>query len=426
MLKSSPVILLVAAGCFIFLCSALPTREEMILDVETDNKKPFYPWKPSKQAIKFVYRKDDFRQMEMEEGRIPAWIGRDGLMRVPSAFASTSFDLEGINRHHYPYSLWKRISHYYGVVLPGITSSRRWDEAEEDPVIRLREFVPSLRHEKMAVKRSRRESCSKTDCIASTLTPSITNPDGSDIFLDDLFDPDYDKDVNVTNVPVPTGCSFKDYPRDPTLICNNFSMKAVPDDLPRQIPLSIFEMKNTSVEVLRKDDFDLLDVLEMKLDGNLIRTMEPGAFNNISNILVLSLKNNLISSLDWQVFEGLDTLVVLSLRANQIILTDQFQVPSNETPSSSFLSKLSYLDLSENPLGDLNEFVFSHLENSPITELNLKSCSLQFIHESKFAFHIFIHFFSFLVLQDKVFNCVVKCLSADSDDCGSSTTSVIA
>lgn len=342
--------------------------------------------------------------MELEEGRIPAWVGEDGLMRVPSAFASASFELDDIRDQRGSF-LREFIDRHYGVVVVppnGISDSSSSERSpEEDPFVWLREFVPSLRQEgAVGTRRMKPNSTNSEDerisdecttCYADNLSPSVTYPDGSDLFVYDFYSLEYLDEFDDTNVPVPSGCSFENDPPG-YLICNDRSMTSVPSDLPRQIPLSIFEMNNTNVEVLSRGDFYLLDVLEMKLDGNLIETVEPGAFDNITNIGSLSMKHNSILSLDWQVFEGLDTLVVLSLRDNRINLTEQFKEPPEKMPllPLPFLPQLSYLDLAENPLGALNEFVFAYLANSTVVELNLKSCSLTYIHPGTSAFRYFL------------------------------------
>ena len=171
----------------------------------------------------------------------------------------------------------------------------------------------------------------------------------------------YPAEFDASNIDLPFGCHIvpvvKDTDPPGYLICNDSSMTRVPDDLPRQVALSIFEMNNTSVEILASGKFRLLDVVTMIFHSNpLLDTIELDAFDNVTNLHSLYIEHNSILTLDWKMFDGLDGLEMLSLKANQI-------------------------DLTENPLGSLNEYAFWQLRESPIEELSLKSCGLSFIHQ---------------------------------------------
>jgi hypothetical protein len=119
----------------------------------------------------------------------------------------------------------------------------------------------------------------------------------------------------------------------------------------------------------------------MKFDSNpRLGTIELGAFDGVTNLHSLYIEHNSILTLDWKMFDGLDELEMLSLKANQIDLTEMFKVMPNDG-DTCFLPDLHYLDLSENPLGSLNEYAFWQLRQSPIEELSLKSCGLSYIHQ---------------------------------------------
>ena len=193
----------------------------------------------------------------------------------------------------------------------------------------------------------------------------------------------YPAEFDASNIDLPFGCHIvpvvKDTDPPGYLICNDSSMTRVPDDLPRQVALSIFEMNNTSVEILASGKFRLLDVVTMIFHSNpLLDTIELDAFDNVTNLHSLYIEHNSILTLDWKMFDGLDGLEMLSLKANQIDLTEKFKSAPDD---SCFLPDLHYLDLSENPLGSLNEYAFWQLRESPIEELSLKSCGLSFIHQ---------------------------------------------
>lgn len=158
-------------------------------------------------------------------------------------------------------------------------------------------------------------------------------------------------------------------------------MTRVPADLPRQVALSIFEINNTNVEILASGDFRQLDVVTMIFGSNpRLDSIELGAFDDVISLRSLYVEHNSIVTLNWQVFDGLDGLEMLSLKANQIDLTTKFKDPPDDEVTC-FLPDLRHVDLSENPLGSLNQYVFWQLRESPIEELSLKSCGLSFIHQ---------------------------------------------
>lgn len=345
---------------------------------------------PTATTTTLFSKKNGF--LSMEEGTIPAWVSPDGLMRVPSVQpASVMDDFGGGGSKDAEHM---RINRNFGAVVPGIhpplNPIKVSSEGKEDPVIRFAEFVPSLRHQMAA--RGRRDKFSSAhkvtfqpdcaDCYAEFLSPSLTYSDGSDIFKYDFFDPSHSfpPEFNDSNIKAPSNCYFEtDWLGH--LICHDRSITKVPANLPK-VPLSIFELNTTGVQVLQRGDFDQLDVVVMKLEANLIETIEKGSFNTVTSIQSLYIKYNLIQTLDWQLFDGLTSLVVLSLRGNQIDLSKSFlDAPPAKT---SFLPQLTHLDLSENPLGALHQYVFSELEDSPIEELNLKSCKLNYIDPGKF------------------------------------------
>lgn len=360
---------------------------------------------PSSSSIQLLYKSNEFR--DMEKGTTPAWVGSDGLMRVPSTLPLwPEFDTATNSRalsqciDNRPYGI---------VVIPGISSHSHVAEehdveieksSEEDggnsPTCRSRqrnkqrwpaaglhsaEFFPPV---------------DNVDDYSDFLSPSITYADGSDVFSYDFYDTSnsYPTEFNASDVDLPLGCHLESNPLG-YLICNGTSMTTVPADLPRQVPFSIFEMNNTSVEIVANGDFRGLQVVDMNLDSNpQLYIIERGAFDNITNLLTLSIKHNSLQSVDWHVFDGLSTLVVLSLRDNQIDLTRLFKDPPEEE-ETCVLPNLIHLDLSENPLGSLNRYVFSQLGQSSIEELNLKSCDLSHIDPGRFhnCFFVFLCWF---------------------------------
>lgn len=195
----------------------------------------------------------------------------------------------------------------------------------------------------------------------------------------------YPTEFDASDIDLPAGCYIVPVVKgqDPPgyLICNDSSMTRIPSDLPRQVALSIFEMNNTNVGILASGDFRQLDVVTIIFDSNAqLVTIEVGAFDGVTNLHSLYIEHSSIRTLDWQVFDGLDGLEMLSLKANQIDLTRMFKAPP-DGEDKCVLPDLHFLDLSENPLGSLNEYAFWQLRDSPIEELSLKSCGLSYIHQ---------------------------------------------
>lgn len=380
-----PVGLFFTAGCIFFCCVlATPISGEDMAAVGTSSQQE--KKKTRLASIKLGSKRNEFDEMELDEGTMPAWIGPDGLMRVPAAESSLKVDDTN-----------SRSEKDEGIAVPFIyPSSDKNILPQEDRLIQFRKLVQSVHHQaRVRPQRGRinafsaeKKISSKTfpdecsDCYATFLSPSFVYADGSDIFLHDIFDPSdsYPSEFNESNVKLPSSCYLaSDYLGH--LICSDRLITSVPYDLPRNQAFSILEMNNTNIEVLKRDDFKQMDVVVIKLNGNAINTVEPGAFNEVSSLQSLFLRRNLIQSVDWQQFDGLSELVVLSLRGNRIDMKDSFK--KIRIANVSYLPSLTYLDLSENPLGALNEFTFWELQDSPIRELNLKSCELRYIHPGK-------------------------------------------
>lgn len=395
------------AGCIIFFCPGGTASFVPIFQWNSNNKaaagrkaEETKTIEPSSSSIQLLHQRNEFR--DMEKGRTPAWVGSDGLMRVPSTLPYwPASDTATSSRALSDYSDNRPCGI---VVLPGISSPLQADVAQEQDVasgpmkpdeVNVVDSLACRSRQRPSSSRQRNEQrwpmaydhstdlnppVDGIDSFSEFLSPSITHEDGSDVFSYDFYDTSnsYPTEFDAASVDLPSGCHVESDPPG-YLICNDTSMTRVPVDLPRLISLSVFELNNTSVQVLAKGDFYQMDLVDMNLCSNpQLDVIERGAFDNVTSLLTLSVKHNSIQSLDWQVFDGLDTLVVLSLRDNQIDLTQMFQDPPDEE-DAIVLPNLIHLDLSENPLGALNRYVFWQLGQSPIEELNLKSCDLSSI-----------------------------------------------
>lgn len=188
------------AGCLVVLCSAALSpicqwnskagTGRMAQKINNSIRR-------SSSSIQLRYKGNEFP--DMEEGKIPAWVGSDGLMRVPSALPYlTSSDHSDDSS---PKALSQRThnSPYGLVVLPGISSSQTDatafevsnddDEEEGESSFSRRKFAPLLPKKKESQTTAdyyNFQSFSSTDdqdgSFAGVLVPSVTHADGSDVF----------------------------------------------------------------------------------------------------------------------------------------------------------------------------------------------------------------------------------------------------
>lgn len=324
----------------------------------------------------------DNRYPGMENGKIAVWISPDGSMQLPTTNSPATFRTSDPSYSQATQEIINRNSFGVAEIFDG--SIRK--ENKVDALHRLEEFVPLFRREAVMKTRqkdrhvtSRQDSENCQDCYSGLLTPSITYEDGSDIFKWDfpdwsnLYPTEFDD-----NIILPNGCYYES---DVVghIACNDSTIDRVPKNLTRQ-PLSVFDMSNTSVTVLYNGDFSEMRVVEMRLFSNPIETIRLNAFRNVIGLAGLYFQHNMVQFIDWSYFDGLDELQVLSLRGNRIGLAGKYEKQSKHP---SVMHNLTYLDLAENPLVGLDAFVFWQLRDSPIEELNLKSCNLNYISEGK-------------------------------------------
>lgn len=295
-----------------------------------------------------------------QQGKIPAWIDPDGRMRVASK------------------------------------NNKRWETfLKSDEEAFASRFIPSW--SKTAETTSTKSSNICSDCYTGLMSPTLTNPDKSDIFQSDYWAPCEPGTDLCTNVQDPdpcgdasAGCKYETVNEGDgscNLVCENIT-DSLPDLPPK---LAVFTMRKNNLEKLQTKAFEHKSVLEMKLENNAIKEIEEDAFCGIQNLQSLSLEFNSIEIIHWkEMFNGLDSLLILSLRGNNFTLRDHPNRPSHDNDNNNnknetnILTKLVYLNLAENPLKNLYRYSFSSLENSPVKELNLQSCSLVSIDKCKF------------------------------------------
>ena len=302
----------------------------------------------------FASWRPEFQEMALE-GTIPSWIDSSGRLMIPK----TVYPSQGLRQH----SLNNTYSSYK-VAVPGLDNlfnpDKRMTAGPLEPGCDNEAYMQLISADQCPY------------CSGGLIFPSLTNPDGSDIFEHDVFEPSYQADGIQS--PAPYGCR---YIKLGYLVCSEKDLTEVPR-LPPEI--KAFEMNGTSVQSLKSSDFNGTALLIMKLNFNAISNISNYTFMDNGNLTQLSLEYNRITSIDPSMFIGLDSLEVLSLKGNQINL-NQTGVRQSDCCAVDYLPQLVYLNLANNPLSVLLQDSFLMFRNSPIEELNLQSCNLSYIHQ---------------------------------------------
>jgi hypothetical protein len=184
------------AGCLVVLCSAAPSpicqwnSKVKTGRIAPKNKNSI---RYSSSSIQLRYKGNEFP--DMEEGRIPAWVGSDGLMRVPSALPYLTSSDHSVDSS--PWALSQRTNKSPNglVVLPGISSfqteATTFEEEEKEESSfsrRLLKLAPLLPKKGAQTTADYKLSeffpfpDDQDDSFAGMLVPSATHADGSDIF----------------------------------------------------------------------------------------------------------------------------------------------------------------------------------------------------------------------------------------------------
>ena len=140
--------------------------------------------------------------------------------------------------------------------------------------------------------------------------------------------------------------------------------------------MSVLDAADNNIVAIDENAFqEMGDSLEiLLLQNNKLRTLNPGAFNNLKNLLTLDLHGNSLISLQPGCFQGLEKLSELDLSANMMS-----SIPVNAFQN---LLNLKELILEDNQLDFLNSSIFSGLNK--LKSLNLEGNSLISLHVELF------------------------------------------
>ena len=139
------------------------------------------------------------------------------------------------------------------------------------------------------------------------------------------------------------------------------------------------QVQNTAIIVLQSGDLaNLTHLKELEVDhNNRLSVIEPGTFQGMSSLRNLSLSyNENLKHLQIGVFDGLDNLRELRMKKSGFV--DIAMITPALTPRS--LPHLWKLVLDENPFQKIVASDLMPMNGTPLQQLNLIACELDFIH----------------------------------------------
>ncbi|XP_070496394.1 leucine-rich repeat-containing protein egg-6-like [Chironomus tepperi] len=135
--------------------------------------------------------------------------------------------------------------------------------------------------------------------------------------------------------------------------------------------LKILTIQNCGLKRLSKDDFDdLEELLELRIAGNEITSIEAGSFDGLTALKVLDLSNNKIKVLPSKIFAMLNALTYLNLSNNSLTA-----LKSNFLPSTNFID--SFIGTNNQFTNIESTFVW-RLRSASLIDFTGSSCDLKF------------------------------------------------
>ena len=140
-----------------------------------------------------------------------------------------------------------------------------------------------------------------------------------------------------------------------TVACIGVQLRALPADVPgTAVTLNL--SRNAISTLTRPEDLDLSNIVNFNLSQNQIRTIGDGMFSSMRALVSLDLSGNQLVSLDYGSFiGGGQGLRELDLSSNQLTSVDG---------AFAGMANLDRLDLRENQLDEITEFMFRDLGES--------------------------------------------------------------
>ena len=183
------------------------------------------------------------------------------------------------------------------------------------------------------------------------------------------------------------------------IICDSEEMDEFPSGN-GSYKLNYFQMNGTKVRKLNDGDF-LGQYIEMvAILDNPINELDLNAFTGLQGTKYLSLKKNRIRMHSYQnynlflPYRELNDLSVLILDDNRYNLSRAF-LGEETYDAGPLLPCLESLSLRGNPLTSISNSFFTPLACSPLKELILKDCDIEYIEDGNIFLHsLFVDKFS--------------------------------
>lgn len=129
-------------------------------------------------------------------------------------------------------------------------------------------------------------------------------------------------------------------------------------EVPSDFPAGTTSLKFSNNNIMTLTRLPYKEIRKLYLTHNRIKTIEPDAFKMLSKLEILSLDANKFVSLDTMTFAGLNNLHTLRITENL-----QLSKLSPKVFSGDELKSLTYVDLSENNLSQVNSTWFYKLSS---------------------------------------------------------------
>lgn len=174
-----------------------------------------------------------------------------------------------------------------------------------------------------------------------------------------------------------SGCFCKENPGKLVVCFGRELCKSFPKDV--KVGPDVLRVKTTAIEVLRRGDLGKMGHLRtLEIEGNWrLHTIEAGLFAGMNRLENLSISYcEKLERLEENVFAGLVNLEFLFLMQNG------FANIKDVTPAlaPNYLPNLYKLSLSENLFRVIDEDDFAPMEGTPLMELNLVLCQIEYLH----------------------------------------------
>lgn len=218
--------------------------------------------------------------------------------------------------------------------------------------------------------------------VASIITIPINSCDPSSNFCLSLWHKEINNDRDQ---PVPvflgrdenSGCYCKENPGKLVICFGRELCKSFPKNV--EVRPDKLRVKTTAIEMLARGDLEKMGHLRsLEIEGNdKLHTIETGVFKGMALLKNLSISycDNL-KKLEENVFEGLINLEYLFLMQNGFVNLKEVTLAL----SPKYLPNIYKLSLSENLFREVYEDSFAPMEGTPLMELNLVLCQIEYLH----------------------------------------------